>query len=126
VNAETNLGVQDATSYEPSLQHKRYGPDILPHVSDKALEEVGIHPGDVIRLKDGAVTWWNGPDAKRKRVDGEGDISDPPAKHDIVTYKRRFDDSGACRFSGPPIRQSTSLGNLWVCTGQLVGNPWVR
>ena len=52
---ETNLGVQYATSYEPSHQHKQCGPDILPGFSDKALEEVGIHPGDVICLKDGAV-----------------------------------------------------------------------
>ena len=100
---ETNPGVQNATSYESSLQHKRYGPDILPCVSDKALEEAGIHPGDVIRLKDGAITWWNGPDAKRKRVDGEGDISEPPAKRDVVDYERRFDDGGGSQFSGPPM-----------------------
>ena len=100
---ETNPGVRNATSYESSLQHKQYGPDILPCVSDKALEEAGIHPGDVIHLKDGAIMWWNGPDAKRKRVDGEGDISEPPAKCDVVDYERQFDDGGGSQFSGPPM-----------------------
>ena len=58
------------------------------------MEEVGIYPGDVIHLKDGAITWWNGPDLKRKRVDEEGDISEPPAKCDVVNYVRQFDDGG--------------------------------
>ena len=94
VHAETNLGVWNATSYESSLQHKWYGLDILPHVLDKALEEVGIYPGDVIHLKDGAITWWNGPDLRRKRVDEEQDISEPPAKCDVVDYERQFDNGG--------------------------------
>jgi hypothetical protein len=106
VHAETNLGVQDATLYESPLRRKRYGPDILHRVPDKALEEVGILPGDAIRLKDGAVVWWNGPNAKRKRVDGDEDASEPPTKRDSadsVAYERRFDDGGGCHFSGPPM-----------------------
>ena len=79
VHAETNLGVQDATLYESPLWHKRYGPDILHCVLDKVLEEVGIFPGDAICLKDGAVVWWNGPNVKRKGVDGDEDASEPPA-----------------------------------------------
>ena len=67
------------------------------------MEEVGIYPGNVIHLKDGAIMWWNGPDAKRKRVDGEGDISEPPANHDVVDYERRFDDGSGSWFSGPPM-----------------------
>ena len=67
-----------------------------PRVSDKALEEAGIYPDNVICLKDGA-------DAKRKRVDGEGDICEPPAKRDVVDYERRFDDGGGSQFSGPPM-----------------------
>ena len=50
--------------------------------------------------------WWNGPDAKRKRVDGEGDkgdISELPAKDDIVDYKRQFNNGGGFWFSGPPM-----------------------
>ena len=60
----------------------------------------------MIRLKDGAVKWWNGRDAKRKRVDGEGDkggISELPAKCDIVDYEKLFNNSGGFWFSGPPM-----------------------
>jgi hypothetical protein len=103
VHAETNLGVKDATLYESPLHRKRYGPDILPRVSDKALEEVGIQPGDVIRLKDGAAVWWNGPDAKRKRVDGDEETGEPSVKRDSVAYERQFDEGGGCHFSGPPM-----------------------
>jgi hypothetical protein len=60
----------------------------LHYVSEKALEEVGIHPSDAICLKDGAVVWWNGPDAKRKRVDGDEDTSELPAKRDSVAYEK--------------------------------------
>jgi hypothetical protein len=95
--------VKDATLYESSLHRKRYGPDILPQVSDKALEEVSIQPSDAIRLKDGAAVWWNGPDAKRKRVDGDKETGEPSAKCDSVTYERRFDDGGGCHFLGPPM-----------------------
>lgn len=106
-HAEVKLGVLDALSYESPLRHKRYGPDILHRVPDSALEDLGLLPGDVIRLKEGVVAWWNGPDAKRKRsrsntVDGQ----EPPAKRaatNLVAYERRFDDGGGTRFSGPPM-----------------------
>jgi hypothetical protein len=121
IHAETNLGVRDATLYESPLHRKRYGPDILPRVSDKALEEVGIQPGDVIRLKDGAAVWWNGPDAKRKRADDE-ETSEPTAKRNSVAYERRFDDGGGCHFSGPPMvggDYSVPGETLWYkCTAQ--------
>ena len=67
------------------------------------MEEVGILPGDAICLKDGAVVWWNGPDAKRKRVDSDKDADEPPTKLDSVSYERRFDDGGRSRFMGPSI-----------------------
>ena len=75
-------------------------------VLDKALEEVGILPGDAICLKDGAVVWWNGPNVKRKMVDGDEDANEPPAKcdsADSVAYERQFDDGGGCHFSEPPM-----------------------
>ena len=96
--------MKDATLYEPPLHNKRYGPDILPRVLDKALEEVGIHPGDVIRLKDGATVWWNHPDAKRKRADSINKVAgEPSAKRNFVAYERRFDEGGGNRFSGPQM-----------------------
>ena len=104
MHAETTLGVKDATLYEPPLHNKQYGPDILPGFLDKALEEVDIHPGDVICLKDGAAVWWNGPDAKRKRVDSNNEEGgEPSAKCDSIAYERWFDEGGGSCFSGPPI-----------------------
>jgi hypothetical protein len=103
-HAESKLGVRDASLYESPLRRQRFGPDILHRVPDAALTEIGIHSGDVIRLKDGAVAWWKGPDAKRKRSLFEPEPQDaPPAKVDTVSYERRFDDGGGCRFSGPPM-----------------------
>ena len=68
---------------------------------DKALEKVGIHPGDVIHLKDGTAVWWNGPDAKRKRVDSNNEeAGEPSAKCDSIAYVRQFDEGGGSHFSG--------------------------
>jgi hypothetical protein len=64
-------------------------------VPDAALEELCIPPGDVIRLTDRAVVWWQSSDAKRKRSafepDGEAQ-GEPPAKH-TVAYERRGVDA---------------------------------
>jgi len=104
IHAESNLGVKDATLYKSPLHCKQYGPNILPQVLDKALEEVGIQPSDVICLKEGAAIWWNGPDAKRKRADGDDkETSELSMKCDYVAYERRFDGGGGCHFLGPPI-----------------------
>jgi hypothetical protein len=100
-HAKTHLGVPDALVYESTLRHKHYGPDILHKVQDSALEELGIQPGDVIRLKEGAVTWWNSPDVKRKR--GNEEVPDAPPAKCLVAYERRFDDGGGNRFWGPPM-----------------------
>jgi hypothetical protein len=103
-HAESKLGVQGASLYESPLRRQHFGPDILHRVPDTTFAEIGIHPGDVIRLKDGAVAWWKGPDTKRKRSLFELEPQDaPPAKVDTVAYERRFDDGGGCRFSGPPM-----------------------
>ena len=103
-HAETVLGVGDASLYESPLRHKRYGLDILHKVADSVLEEIGIHPGDVIRLKDGASARRKGPDVKRKRNTLDEAPDAPPAKHtSTVGYERRLADGGGCRFSGPPM-----------------------
>lgn len=103
-HAETKLGVIGARSYESPLRRKRFGPDILHCVPDAALEDLGLLPGDVIRLKEGVIAWWNGPDAKRKRSNSNADDQEQPAKRaatNLVAYERRFDDGGGSRFSGP-------------------------
>jgi hypothetical protein len=102
-HAETHLGVYDASLYKTALRRQRYGPDVLHRVPDSDLTKLGIHPGDVIRLKDGAVIWWKGPDAKRKRDQFEPEPQDAlPAKH-TVAYERRFTEGGGSRFSAGPM-----------------------
>jgi hypothetical protein len=106
-HAEAKLGVLDALAYESPLRRKRYGPDILHRVPDSALEDIGLLPGDVLRLKEGVVGWWNGPDAKRKRSRSNiADDREPPPKRTntiSVAYERRFEEGGGSRFSGPPM-----------------------
>ncbi|KIK80040.1 hypothetical protein PAXRUDRAFT_28262 [Paxillus rubicundulus Ve08.2h10] len=62
--ADTQLGVQHASTYEAALRRLGAGPDILAEMSDSNLSQAGLNPGDIICLKCGATVWWNGPDAK--------------------------------------------------------------
>ncbi|SJL02934.1 uncharacterized protein ARMOST_06275 [Armillaria ostoyae] len=62
------LGVSDALSYEDALHDQGFGPDILHQVEDKELRSIGFRCGDIIRLKQNAQRWWNGLDAKQKRM----------------------------------------------------------
>jgi hypothetical protein len=91
----------------------------MHRVQDSTLKELGIHPGDVIRLKDGAAAWWNGPDAKRKRPNDDDtehrkQSPTPSAQHNSVTYKTRYDEGGGCQFLGPPMVSSDSS----LCPGE--------
>ncbi|KAE9399161.1 hypothetical protein BT96DRAFT_771043, partial [Gymnopus androsaceus JB14] len=64
-HAERDLGVTDATSFYYWMEGKGYGLDILHAVLDSDLKELGVRPGDVLCLKQGArPLWFNGPDAK--------------------------------------------------------------
>ncbi|KAK0227193.1 hypothetical protein EDD85DRAFT_1027263 [Armillaria nabsnona] len=65
-HCEKALGVSDALSYEDALRDQGFGPDILHQVEDKELQSIGFRSGDIIRLKQNAQRWWNGPDAKQK------------------------------------------------------------
>ncbi|EIM85429.1 uncharacterized protein STEHIDRAFT_59298 [Stereum hirsutum FP-91666 SS1] len=100
--AETELGIPNATCLQFSMEAHAYGPDILDSVTDAELmSELKIKRGDVLRLKRGAPVWWNGPLAKRPRVDAEvaeGEGSDMMK----VRFERRWAD-GAQRLYGPRI-----------------------
>ena len=90
-HAEKNLGVANATDYTFLLSAKGYGPDILHRVKEESLIALGIPPGDVIRLQDNAMKWWNGSDAKRKLCHAE---NDEPTRKRIRFEKRYRDESG--------------------------------
>ena len=105
--AEEKLGVKDATSREFSLAAQGYGPDILALVDEKELISCGLTAGDAIRLKRGALDWWNGPDAKRQKIDFPGFTGEPANlsqepeynKEDYsIRFEKRFHNSGSSSF----------------------------
>lgn len=113
IHAERKLGVTNAISHQFSLAAKGYGPDVIHHLDNSALVELGFTPGDAIRLKAGSIKWWNGPDAKRKR-DSDNDHgtgmssanrprASPVPPNEAMRYERRYTDGGACTFWGPVL-----------------------
>ena len=93
--AETHLGVQHASTFESALRIQGIGPDILPEVDNKILSKLGISAGNILHLKKGSMTWWNGPDAKRKQSNTTTSSSsaavarEEPA-YKKVSYKKRY------------------------------------
>ena len=100
-HAETKLGVPEAHKFELALQMKGYGPDILHMVKDSDLGDIGISPGNIIRLKLGASKWWNGPDAKRKHNEVDDDHPDKTRPIKRVRFEKRFHDGGGFTFHAP-------------------------
>jgi len=100
--------MENVSSYKSPLRRKSYGPDILHKVGDKALEDIGITPGNIIRLKDAAIPWYNGPSAKKRRIMSENEVEKGRASKPLVSYKKRWFDTegnpaGASRFWGPTM-----------------------
>ncbi|KAJ6600692.1 hypothetical protein B0H10DRAFT_1824555 [Mycena sp. CBHHK59/15] len=125
-HAERSLGVVQARTFESPMRRNGYGPDIMHLLDNKALEDIGMNKGDVLRIKTGAPQWWNGPDAKRKRVDSNnsGGSAAVVAK---VSFEVRYADGGAQRLYGPRITPaqspSQSDNDTWYrCP---VRNAWV-
>lgn len=105
-HAEKDLGVAGATFFHYSMEDKGYGPDILHEVPDSDLKGIGIKPGDVLRLKRDAPLWFNGPDAKRRRlVSG----STSRARDDSVPatrtrFEKQWSDGGRASSFGDSMR----------------------
>jgi len=100
--AETHLGIPNARLYERCLGEVGYAPDILHLVDDSSLKDIGIKPGDIIRLKQNSLQWLNSPASKRKQGDQASFApSTPPNKK--VRFEKRFLDGGSARVYGPRI-----------------------
>jgi len=100
--AEAHLGIPNAQLYEQCLEESGYGPDILHLVNDSDLKDIGIKPGDVIRLKQHSLQWLNSSASKRKQGDHTPSTpSTPPNKR--VRFEKRFHDGGSARLYGPRI-----------------------
>ena len=79
------------------MRLKGFGPDILHHVSQDSLVNLGITPGDAIRLQNNAPKWWNGSHAKRKRSGLKANQqkqldTTPPNKR--VRFEKHYYDGG--------------------------------
>jgi hypothetical protein len=115
--AESN-GVPGVHSYHVSLSTKGYGPDIMHHVSVSDLVEVGVSPGDAIRLREYASKWWaeecqrvakrqRTPDAGSSRHRAASSLatpvtdSTPPNKR--LRFEKRFNDGGGMTTYGRAI-----------------------
>ena len=104
------MGVQHASTFESALRIQGIGPDILPEVNNKILSKLGISAGDILRLKKGSMTWWNGLDVKRKRSNTT--TSSPSAAvareepaYKKVSYEKQYHEGGGCWFSGPLMKR---------------------
>ncbi|KIK36703.1 hypothetical protein CY34DRAFT_26258 [Suillus luteus UH-Slu-Lm8-n1] len=107
--AEQELGVSQAMMYESSLRSIGAGPDILVEIADQELARIGLTPGDIIRLKKGSVTWWNGPLAKNELMDStkrkHSDTTNSEIPEDRrYQYEKRYHDGGRARINGSRMR----------------------
>lgn len=104
--AENKLGVRNALSFEDSLKDEGFGPDILHRVDDETLLGIGFSRGDVIRIKDNSLKWWNSSEGgKRSREEHEA-ISGPPRTppNKKLRFEKRFHGgSGAASCWGPKL-----------------------
>ncbi|KAH9000081.1 hypothetical protein EDB92DRAFT_2110736 [Lactarius akahatsu] len=118
--AESN-GVPGVQSYHSSLLLKGYGPDIMHLIAVPDLVEVGVSPGDAIRLREYASKWWA---QERQRVTKRSlsditqvraplqtgssslaPISTPPNKR--LRFEKRFYDGGGMTTYGCGIAKGT-------------------
>ena len=80
-------GVDGAMGYKESLIKHMYGPDILHQVDDQALINASIPHGDVIRMKNESLEWYNKHgSSKRKHVEIESPPRATSSKVDLVFF----------------------------------------
>jgi hypothetical protein len=107
-----------------------------PTVDNKAFEDLGISPGNIICLKDAVIPWYNGPFAKKQRIVSESGAEGSQGKKPLVAYEKRWFDtegnqtggnfSGDLRwrevmmFSNPGCRYGTNVRPIKI------GSPFLR
>jgi hypothetical protein len=127
--AEAHLGIPNARLYERCLEEMGYAPDILHLVDDSSLKDIGIKPGDIIRLKQNSLQWLNSAASKRKQCDlTHSAPSTPPNKR--VRFEKRFHNGGSARVYGPriveaegdPLEESVEYDWYYYCEAR---DAWV-
>ena len=66
-HAQDKLGMPNVLECEGQLSYCRYGPKIIPYVSNASITKCSFAEGDVIHLKRGAKTWWASPEPNVSR-----------------------------------------------------------
>lgn len=126
--AETELHVENATAFEQRLAAQHIGPDILPEIEDKILAmEIGILAGDIVHLKKGSITWWNGPEAKRKhRITDQSSASQPGSPMYSSSQEKCCLREEVHWWWCQPLHQtSNDSWGWWQCTKGLRSLVWV-
>jgi hypothetical protein len=112
--AHDQLGVANAPMFEHALAREGYGPDILSDVDQQALVACGLTSGDAIRLKRGAQSWWNGPDAKKSKVANipPTPMSDEEENRDYgIHFEKRYCEGGCKSYFGSHVVPGKNRGH---------------
>ena len=129
-SAEQN-GIPGVVSFHPMLSEKGYGPDIMHLVSVADLGNVGMAPGDAIRLREYASRWWT--DERRHATKRPRDTevstqalppvskSTPPSKK--LRFEKRYNGGGGLMTFGPAVKSGTLDDDVdyawWVYSKEL-------
>ena len=75
------------------------------HFADEEkLKGIGLTHGDIIRLKENSLKWWNSTDARKRK---DRPLSPTPNNETLpnkkIRFEKRFKDSGSVRVYGPMI-----------------------
>jgi hypothetical protein len=100
---ETHLGITNACMHEQALKQMGYGPDILHLIDDSTLKDIGISLGDVIRLKQNSLQWWNGPNVKRKADDHAPSPFDAAPASKRIHFEKQYHEGGAVSVFRPEM-----------------------
>jgi hypothetical protein len=93
-----------------SFNYCSHDPDVLHKVPNSELVQFGLNEGNAMRIKELAVKWWAGPDAKRKHTpdddareffSGVPPAPKKPRAEKRYSFETRYKDgSGAKRYPG--------------------------
>jgi hypothetical protein len=136
-NAESN-GIPGVQTYDSLLLLKGYGPDILHLVNVQDLVEIGVSPGDTIRLREYATKWWVderrraskrpcAPDTNKNECCVVSTSAFPPATtatplNKRLRFEKHYFDRGGCTTHGRAIVKGNCNGDdftWWVYSKDL-------
>jgi hypothetical protein len=123
LHAAEGNGIPGVVSFHAELSEKGYGPDIMHLVNVSDLVDVGMPPGDAIRLKEFASRWWTDERrhaSKRQRPRDVETIHNTAASTSAIPlpaemtpsskrlrFEKRFNDGGGMTIYGPGVKSGS-------------------